>query len=240
MPRIEPLFRDYALSHQDRRNVVCHYFGITLIMFSVLAAAVFVPWGVETRWARIDAVWGVVALAGAIYLAFDLALGAGALVALAGLGALAHALPAHWAIPAAAFAVGWVFQLIGHKFEGKKPAFTRNAIHLLVGPLWILSHLHEALGLRRRAAAPLAVLIALALPLGGARAQDDETKLTPLTQQAADLQTKADDALKAKKHEDAIATYQKLIEHVDANKTKFTDFPESQQKAVRAHAYYNM
>ncbi|MDE2314628.1 MAG: DUF962 domain-containing protein, partial [Elusimicrobia bacterium] len=38
-----------------------------------------------------------------------------------------------------AFILGWIFQFVGHAaFEKKNPAFTRNLIHLLVGPMWIL------------------------------------------------------------------------------------------------------
>ena len=42
----------------------------------------------------------------------------------------------------AAFILGWVFQFIGHAvYEGKSPAFAKNAIHVLVGPMWILQEL---------------------------------------------------------------------------------------------------
>jgi uncharacterized membrane protein YGL010W len=36
------------------------------------------------------------------------------------------------------FVLGWVFQFVGHYvYEKKSPAFARNLVHLLVGPLWI-------------------------------------------------------------------------------------------------------
>jgi uncharacterized membrane protein YGL010W len=42
------------------------------------------------------------------------------------------------AAAAALFAVGWIFQLVGHAvYEKNRPAFARNLRHLLVGPLWI-------------------------------------------------------------------------------------------------------
>ncbi|MBL0386314.1 DUF962 domain-containing protein [Tumebacillus sp. ITR2] len=41
-----------------------------------------------------------------------------------------------WAL--ALFVVGWIFQFIGHAFEGNPPSFFKNPIYLLVGPLWIL------------------------------------------------------------------------------------------------------
>jgi uncharacterized membrane protein YGL010W len=46
-----------------------------------------------------------------------------------------------WPYAIGAFVVGWVFQFIGHAYEGKAPAFLTNLLHLLVGPLWVASHL---------------------------------------------------------------------------------------------------
>jgi uncharacterized membrane protein YGL010W len=43
-------------------------------------------------------------------------------------------------IHGALFIVGWIFQFIGHSvYEKKQPAFLRNFVHLLIGPLWILN-----------------------------------------------------------------------------------------------------
>jgi uncharacterized membrane protein YGL010W/thiol-disulfide isomerase/thioredoxin len=240
MPAIEPLFREYEAFHKDPRNKLCHYLGITIIVFSVVSALAFIPVGIETRLGRFDLSWVAVGLTTLFYLSMDVALGVGALLVLGGMAYGARYVP-HWGVPLGLFLFGWALQFIGHYFEGKKPAFLRNAVHLLVGPLWILSHFYEVVGLRARAAAPLLVLL-LAIPAAHeARAQEDEARLAPETKLAADLQAKADDLLiKDKKFDDAIATYQKLIDHLEANKAKFTDFPDSQQRAVRAHAFYNM
>ena len=46
------------------------------------------------------------------------------------------------AICAAAFILGWGFQLVGHRvYEKKNPAFLTNLRHFVVGPLWIYSQL---------------------------------------------------------------------------------------------------
>jgi uncharacterized membrane protein YGL010W len=52
-----------------------------------------------------------------------------------------------WAI--ALFIVGWIFQFVGHAIEGNQPAFFRNPIYLLIGPLWILRRGARALGLSK-------------------------------------------------------------------------------------------
>jgi len=34
------------------------------------------------------------------------------------------------------FTVGWILQFLGHWFEGKPPAFFKDARYLIVGPYW--------------------------------------------------------------------------------------------------------
>ena len=52
-----------------------------------------------------------------------------------------------WRVGLGAFALGWVFQGVGHaRFERNRPAFFKNLAHLLIGPLFLLN---ELLGVRR-------------------------------------------------------------------------------------------
>lgn len=39
------------------------------------------------------------------------------------------------------FVLGWIFQFIGHAFEGKPPSFFRDPRFLLVGPVWYVKRL---------------------------------------------------------------------------------------------------
>ena len=41
-----------------------------------------------------------------------------------------------WMIPLALFVVGWIFQFIGHYFEGKPPEFFKDWRFLFVGLRW--------------------------------------------------------------------------------------------------------
>jgi uncharacterized membrane protein YGL010W len=43
-----------------------------------------------------------------------------------------------WIVPVALFVVGWIFQFIGHAFEGKPPEFFRDWRFLFVGFRWWL------------------------------------------------------------------------------------------------------
>lgn len=41
-----------------------------------------------------------------------------------------------WKIPLALFVVGWIFQFVGHAFEGKPPEFFHDWRFLFVGARW--------------------------------------------------------------------------------------------------------
>jgi uncharacterized membrane protein YGL010W len=47
--------------------------------------------------------------------------------------------PSFWPVPAALFVVGWIFQFVGHAYEGKPPEFTKDWRFLFVGLRWWLA-----------------------------------------------------------------------------------------------------
>lgn len=123
-------FDDYGAYHRDPRNRLCHEIGIPLIVWSLFALLELVRIG-PTDLAAIVAILVV-----AFYVRLSATLSLAALIAFAALYVVGAHTP--WPLALIAFAAGWVFQLVGHAFEGRKPAFTTNLVHLLVGPLWIL------------------------------------------------------------------------------------------------------
>jgi len=52
----------------------------------------------------------------------------------------------NWRWALAMFVVGWILQFVGHAIEGNQPAFFKNPIYLLVGPLWLLRRVGTAIG----------------------------------------------------------------------------------------------
>ena len=52
-----------------------------------------------------------------------------------------------WAL--AMFVVGWILQFVGHAIEGNQPAFFKNPVYLLVGPLWLLKRAAAVVGLAK-------------------------------------------------------------------------------------------
>jgi len=124
------LSNDYARYHTHPLNRACHILGIPMIVFCVV------------RWTQFGTPFPAAGVALVLYAFWDvnLAIVMGAVMAAM---ALAAPLVSFWGIWAI-FILGWFFQFAGHEFfEKKSPAFTKNLIHVLVWPMWILA---EVLG----------------------------------------------------------------------------------------------
>jgi uncharacterized membrane protein YGL010W len=140
----------YAAYHRDRRNIATHFFGIPLIVFGVcvllsrpgfifvdqpvgpvhFVCALAVGWYL-TRGAFVLGLATSILLVGLTALAFPLAAGSTASWLAWGLGT---------------FVVGWILQFIGHKYEGRKPAFVDDLVGLLVGPMFVVAEVLFAMG----------------------------------------------------------------------------------------------
>jgi uncharacterized membrane protein YGL010W len=139
MQAITDLFADYASYHRTRGNKWFHRFGIPLIMLSLLGLLSRVTLTMLGS-LRVDLAMVVIIAAEAYYLAAEWRLGLAMLAVLIAFDFLGAAIP-FW-VDVALFAVGWILQFIGHiAFEKRQPAFLKNVLHLLVGPLWILNDL---------------------------------------------------------------------------------------------------
>ncbi len=132
MSRAE-LFTEYGSYHADRRNRLCHAFGIPLILLGTMGLL----WLVNAGPLNVAVLAAIAVL---VYYTFiDIR---GALLSLVIFAALLFfAIQLSWQFNLAALAVGWILQLIGHRFEGTKPKFLENLIYLLIGPLYIFEEL---------------------------------------------------------------------------------------------------
>jgi uncharacterized membrane protein YGL010W len=59
-----------------------------------------------------------------------------------------------WRLALSLFVVGWILQFVGHAIEGNQPAFFKNPVYLLIGPLWFVRRVAAAVGLGRSPATP--------------------------------------------------------------------------------------
>lgn len=136
MAKLEALFDDYAHHHQTSGNKAMHRIGIPLIVLSLLGMLARVE-VVAVNSFRIDLAVILIFAASVYYVMLDWKLGLAMLGATIILYIAGAALPL--TINIILFILGWIFQFVGHSvYEKKQPAFLRNLVHLLVGPLWIL------------------------------------------------------------------------------------------------------
>ncbi|MBI1943582.1 MAG: DUF962 domain-containing protein [Betaproteobacteria bacterium] len=153
MKSLEEQMSFYAAYHQDSRNKLTHFIGVPAIIFGLFIAL---------GWLRVDL--GGVTLSAALLLAavvmvwyfmLDVPL---ALAMLAINGLLLYfadqiavqpiTVGAVWFL--VFFGGGWVLQLIGHVFEGRKPALVDNFFQVFVAPIFLAAEVFFALGYKPR------------------------------------------------------------------------------------------
>jgi uncharacterized membrane protein YGL010W len=151
MQTVDALFADYASYHQTAGNKWFHRVGIPMIMLSAIGMLTYVTLA-DVATIRLDAAMVLIALSSAWYFVVEWRL-AIAMFAVSVVFYFVGAAIPFW-FNVALFVLGWIFQFIGHKvYEHKNPAFFRNFVHLLVGPLWILNDVVPVVktGAQRRA-----------------------------------------------------------------------------------------
>ena len=149
MKTIEELMSFYAAYHQDARNKATHFIGVPAIILSL-----FIP----LAWLRFEAgnvtitaamVFAAVVVLYYFFLDVPLALAMLAVTAvlvwaghqIAELGTLQG-----WIWFAILFVGGWILQLVGHVFEGRKPALADNLFQIFVAPIFLAAEVFFALG----------------------------------------------------------------------------------------------
>ena len=151
MKNLTDQLTQYAYYHQDARNINSHFVGVPMIVMAVvtlLSRPVIAVDGLPLSVALIAAV-----LTTMFYLRLDLRFGVvlGVVLALMLSGGqwLATQTTALWlSVGLGLFVVGWVIQLVGHYYEGKKPAFVDDMVGLLIGPLFVTAELGFLLQMR--------------------------------------------------------------------------------------------
>lgn len=132
-PLSQPLMADYGTYHRDARNRLCHEFGIPLIVISLIVFLRLAHYG------PFDLAQPAIVALSFYYASLVRGAALGAIVGLVVLYALSTLVT--WPVAIGLFVIGWALQFAGHAFEGKKPAFLTNLVHLLVGPLWVAMQL---------------------------------------------------------------------------------------------------
>jgi uncharacterized membrane protein YGL010W len=149
MKTLEDQMSFYAAYHQDARNKFSHFIGVPAIVLGVMVALSWLR--LDVAGTPISAAMVVTAVILAYYVLLDVPLG---VAMMAVLGALLYAAEVVATLPmkeGAAwffllFAGGWVIQLVGHIFEGRKPALADNVFQIFVAPIFLCAEVFFALG----------------------------------------------------------------------------------------------
>ena len=139
----------YASYHRDERNRATHFIGIPAIVFSILVPLALV------QAAGVSAAAAVAVLALIGWIALDRIIGLAMIVAIVPMLLAAEWIARSfgsgtaWTVFAIFFVGGWVFQLVGHVWEGRRPALADNLFQAFIGPMFIMAEVLMALGLKQ-------------------------------------------------------------------------------------------
>lgn len=154
MSKVERLLGEYRESHQNPTNQLIHNIFVPLIFLSAIGMLWDVKLPVEMSFLGgepLNVAMIVAVFVFAYYLSVSFAVAIGIMsVTVAGMigcylysGGLSI-----WTFSLAIFVISWVFQLVGHKIEGKKPSFVKDLEFFLVGPMWVLVKVYNKLGIK--------------------------------------------------------------------------------------------
>ena len=139
----------YAAYHRNRWNRLTHFIGVPAIIFAILIPMSWVSLGEDLSLAHLflGAVLAYYFLLD-VSLALATAVAVGALFLAAKLAA-GTGIASGWIWFGVFFAGGWIFQLVGHVFEGRRPALADNLFQIFIAPIFLVAEAFFALGLKR-------------------------------------------------------------------------------------------
>jgi uncharacterized membrane protein YGL010W len=138
----------YQQYHRSAKNKATHFVGVPAIVLGIMLALSWVPLG-HSPFTLADLAVIPVLL---YYFRLDVPLAIAATVLFGVLLSIAHTLAAHltttggWIAFGVLFVGGWILQLIGHVFEGRKPALADNLFQVFIAPIFLIAEVAFALG----------------------------------------------------------------------------------------------
>ncbi len=143
----------YSSYHQNPYNRLTHYFGIPVIIFSILLFLSWIRYPSLPWWLNAGLIFSIAVFI--YYFLLDKTIAFIMMILVLPLLLLAFWVSfLSWKLNILLFVVlffgGWILQFIGHTvFEKKKPAFFDNLIQLLIGPLFFVIEVLKGLGVEK-------------------------------------------------------------------------------------------
>ena len=145
MRTLEEQMSIYAAYHQDGRNKATHFVGVPAIILSLM---------IPLSWPSFEGVSAAMVITTvllAYYLALDFWLGLAMCVVMGALLWIGQQIAGQGAVTGwiwfgVLFVGGWILQLVGHVFEGRRPALADNLFQIFVAPIFLCAEAFFALG----------------------------------------------------------------------------------------------
>jgi len=144
---------EYGESHKNETNKSIHWICVPAIFFSIVSLlySIKLPWIIDTHTVNVAMI--AILLITIYYLRLSLPLGIGMFIFGVICLFIAHLIEKYvpaplWLVCVIIFVLAWIGQFYGHHVEGKKPSFLKDIQFLLIGPMWLMSFIYEAIGIR--------------------------------------------------------------------------------------------
>ena len=138
-PALARHFATYDQYHRHPTNLLCHKFGIPLVVFNAVALLDWVLLGSIGGW-EVTLAQPLFLAVIAWYMTLSKKLAALMVLWYGACIPLGWTLP--WSVIIGAGVVGWIVQLLGHLvWEKRSPAFLTNLTQALIGPLYFAARL---------------------------------------------------------------------------------------------------
>ncbi len=142
---------DYKSVHLNTKNIVTHFIGVPLILWSLALLLSGIQFTVEVKgYLQVHSVLPIVALViFTYYLLLNIKLALIAIICITPIYYHASLYSEHqyfFLLAGGVFLIGWLFQFLGHHYEKAKPAFIDDIRQLFIGPLFLIAELYFFVG----------------------------------------------------------------------------------------------
>jgi uncharacterized membrane protein YGL010W len=153
MRTVNQWLEEYGESHKNETNKSIHWICVPGIFFSIVGFlyTIKLPWIIDTHTVNVAMI--AILLITLYYLRLSIMLGIGMFVFGIICLFIAHLIEKYvpaplWLVCVIIFVLAWIGQFYGHHVEGKKPSFLKDIQFLLIGPMWLMSFIYSAIGIR--------------------------------------------------------------------------------------------